>query len=80
MYNLYKISHHCNAGVTGILCMPTYLFVIITWAGALSSSSQIMNWGPNNGAMFTLSPDDQNNPKGNYLFPAGFTSIVHPYW
>ena len=60
--------------------MPTYVFANMTWTGTVSSATTILTWGPNNGAMFTLSPDDQNNQKGNYLFPAGFTSIVNPYW
>jgi hypothetical protein len=77
---IFESSHHCNIGVTGVLCMPTYVFVNMSWTGTIPNSQPIMNWGPNNGAMFTLGPDDQNNLKGNYLFPAGFVSIVHPYW
>lgn len=63
--------------------MPTYVFVNMKWTGTPSGGS-IMNWGPNNGAMFTLGPDDQVNTAvvnaGNHLFPPGITSIVHPYW
>lgn len=60
--------------------MPTYVFINMKWTGTISSTSRIVQWGPNNGAMFTLGPDDENNRNGNNLFPAGFCSIVNPYW
>jgi hypothetical protein len=50
------------------------------WTGVISDQSSLLQWGPNNGAMFTLGPDDENNLNGNKLFPAGFCSIVNPYW
>lgn len=60
--------------------MPTYVFVNMKWIGTISDDLPIIKWGPNNGAMFTLGPDDETNTQGNKLFPAGFCSIVHPYW
>ena len=66
--------------------MPTYVFVNMQWTGTSSIPpfDSVIRWGPNNGAMFTLGPDDQRNQSlvnaGNYLFPKGFTSILHPYW
>ncbi len=64
--------------------MPTYLFVNMKWTGSIPSDQPIVNWGPNNGAMFTLGPDDIKNQTlvnaGNYLFPPGFVSVVNPYW
>jgi hypothetical protein len=54
------------------------------WTGSIPSDQPIVNWGPNNGAMFTLGPDDIKNQTlvnaGNYLFPPGFVSVVNPYW
>ncbi|CAF1388475.1 unnamed protein product [Adineta ricciae] len=76
----FESSHHCNVGVTGILCMPTYVFVNMKWTGTFSDDFSMLKWGPNNGAMFTLGPDDEKNLSGNKLFPAGFCSIVNPYW
>ncbi|CAF4949646.1 unnamed protein product, partial [Rotaria sp. Silwood1] len=76
----FESSHHCNIGVTGVLCMPTYVFVNMKWTGVISDQSSLLQWGPNNGAMFTLGPDDEKNLNGNKLFPAGFCSIVNPYW
>jgi hypothetical protein len=60
--------------------MPTYVFVNMKWTGVTSDQSEMVQWGPNNGAMFTLGPDDEKNLYGNTLFPAGFCSIVNPYW
>ncbi|CAF1388780.1 unnamed protein product [Rotaria magnacalcarata] len=76
----FESSHHCQSGVTGVLCMPTYVFVNMKWTGVTSDRSSILKWGPNNGAMFTLGPDDEKNLNGNKLFPVGFCSIVNPYW
>ena len=76
----FESSHHCQSGVTGVLCMPTYVFVNMKWNGIISDNSEIVQWGPNNGAMFTLGPDDEQNLNGNKLFPTGFCSIIHPYW
>ena len=63
-----------------VLCMPTYVFANMTWTGSVGNGASIVTWGENNGAMLTLGNDDLNNVKGNYLFPPGFVSIVHPYW
>jgi len=60
--------------------MPTYVFVNMKWTGVTSDESSILQWGPNNGAMFTLGPDDEKNFNGSKLFPAGYCSIVNPYW
>lgn len=29
----FECSHHCDVGITGVLCMPTYVFVNMTWKG-----------------------------------------------
>ena len=57
--------------------MPTYVFVNMQWTGVISESTKIVEWSANNGAMFTLGPDDEINLNGNKLFPVGFCSIVH---
>ena len=61
-----------------VLCMPTYVFTNMKWNGLISDELRIVQWGPNNGAMFTLGPE--KNLNGNKLFPPGYRSIVHPYW
>jgi hypothetical protein len=64
--------------------MPIYMFKNMKWTGTVADNRQIVMWGENNGAMFTLSPDDEKNQTlvaaGNYLFPPGITSLVNPYW
>lgn len=60
--------------------MPTYVFINMVWTGTISDDAPIIQWGPNHGAMFTLGPDDEQSLTGNKLFPAGYSSIVHPYW
>jgi hypothetical protein len=60
--------------------MPTYVFINMQWTGVVPDDYSMLKWGPNNGAMFTLGPDEEKNVDGNRLFPAGFCSIVHPYW
>ncbi len=76
----FESAHHCNEGPTGVLCMPTYLFVNMSWIGEAKKPSITWHSGKitNNGAMFTLPPDDPL--LGNELFPKGFRSIIHPYW
>jgi len=40
-----------------------------------------IHWGINNGAMMTLSPPECANADGSAnFFPAGFCSVVNPYW
>lgn len=73
----FESSHHCNVGTTGVLCMPTYLFVRPTWQNVTGST--YVRWGPNNGAMFVLGPDDCANPNG-VMFPAGYCSLANPFW
>jgi hypothetical protein len=75
-------SHHCNVGVTGVLCMPTYVFVNCSFDNMTPTNQKNwIEWGENNGAMFTLGPDDcPLNTKGNPMFPAGYCSIINPYW
>jgi len=40
-----------------------------------------IHWGTNNGAMMTLSPPECANANGkSNFFPAGFCSVVNPFW
>lgn len=73
----FESSHHCNIGTTGVLCMPTYLFVKPTWKDVTSDS--YLRWGENRGAMYVLGPDDCANPNG-VMFPKGYCSVANPFW
>jgi hypothetical protein len=76
---VFETNHHCNVGVTGVLCMPTYVLVNPVFRSV--SEGKWVIWGANNGAMFTMSPNavDQANIAGNF-FPSGYNSLANPYW
>lgn len=79
----FETSHHCGAGVTGVLCNPQYIFKNPTWK---VTSSKWINWNVNNdgysyGGIYNLAPSDAANPKGIF-FPVGFQGAcngVHTY-
>eukprot|EP01097_Dermamoeba_algensis_P002778 TRINITY_DN2100_c0_g1_i1.p1 TRINITY_DN2100_c0_g1~~TRINITY_DN2100_c0_g1_i1.p1 ORF type:complete len:1249 (-),score=295.24 TRINITY_DN2100_c0_g1_i1:103-3849(-) len=73
----FESSHHCNIGVTGVLCMPTYVFVNPKWEGITSNT--YVTWGENHGAMFVLGPGEEANPNG-VIFPVGYCSLINPFW
>jgi hypothetical protein len=84
-----EANHHCNVGVTGILCFPTYMFHNVQWKNTDSmkrvwfqwKNEQTHNANQNHGGVFTLSPPDaQRVMNGGELehsiFPSGFVSLV----
>jgi len=76
----FEHDHHCGVGATGILCMPTYVLQNVTMVNPVTTRNWI-HWGTNNGAMMTLSPPECANANGkSNFFPAGFCSVVNPFW
>jgi len=79
----FESNHHCNVGITGaLLCMPQYVFVNITWESA-KGQYFYFNDNTNNGALFTLGPDDcaaSQRGLNTQIFPPYFCSLAHPYW
>ena len=77
-----EADHHCDEGVTGVLCAPTYVFVDVAWR---VTSAVWMYWyrpGADKGAsrntrggIFMLAPPEAANP-GGHIFPAGFGALV----
>ena len=77
-----EADHHCDEGVTGVLCSPTYVFVNVEWA---VTAARWMYWfqpGANAGAsantlggLFVLSPPEEANAAGS-VFPAGYCALV----
>ena len=85
-----EANHHCNVGVTGVLCMPQYILHDVTW----NNSNRNMKWviftthntqghqaNQNDGGIFTLSPSDaevvmQGGNVDGSMFPPGFVSVV----
>jgi hypothetical protein len=71
-------NHHCNEGVTGVLCSPVYIFLNTTWL--VNSGRFTFHGGANNfGGMFTLAPPDEKNVKGE-IFPAGYCSLASHFF
>jgi len=76
----FEHDHHCGVGATGILCMPTYVLQNVKMINPVTTQPWI-HWGTNNGAMMTLSPPECANTDGkSNFFPAGFCSVVNPFW
>jgi hypothetical protein len=76
-----ECSHHCGVGVTGVLCMPTYVLLNPVWLVPADATRSFIQWGANQGAMFTLAPPHvgTQNAQG-LMFPKGYVSLVHPAW
>jgi len=85
-----EANHHCNVGVTGFLCMPTYVLHKVKWKNQnrnrkwiafQRTSVQEHNNDQNHGGIFTLSPIDAatvlagGTVEGS-LFPQGYVSLV----
>ena len=84
-------NHHCNVGVTGVLCSPTYVLHGVEWAVSSSRWMYFHDEANNRGGVFTLSPPDATAVRaatgseaeggegggsaGAGIFPAGFTSL-----
>eukprot|EP00961_Rhodomonas_salina_P161961 2181547-Rhodomonas_salina.1 len=54
-----EANHHCNVGVTGMLCMPLYILHNVTWVGGSSTwvtfqkeNTQQHNANQNHGGIF----------------------------
>ena len=75
-----EANHHCNVGVTGVLCMPTYVLDRVSWAVQDTPTWHRMFYFNGNdqmkGGIFTLAPPEAiaGNPGGG-IFPPTFTSL-----
>jgi hypothetical protein len=76
-------NHHCNVGVTGFHCYPTYILDecdFRQWSGGWSGQPEIVfqEQANNFGGIFALSPSTialgTNDDDG--LFPSGFVALV----
>ena len=88
-----EANHHCHVGVTGSLCMPTYIFVNTkryesnsVWAYFGGGSKNPASHNSNYGGIFVLSPPDctENQKRSSEgavsaksFFPAGYCSLVN---
>lgn len=85
-----EANHHCNVGITGVLCMPQYILHNVDWKMTptgvkwiifqnINTQGHIAN--QNHGGIFTLSPPNAETVIGtgildNSIFPPGFVSAV----
>lgn len=73
-------NHHCNVGVTGALCAPTYVFDRVRWTATSAARWMYFQADANHyNGVFTLSPAEGANPHGT-IFPAGFQSLCSHYF
>jgi len=75
-----EANHHCHVGVTGVLCMPTYILHDVVWKGGQYNDYPWVEWqdGGNvvgdqrHGGIFTISPSSTKSS----FFPEGYKSVV----
>lgn len=76
-----EATHHCNVGVTGVLCSPTYVFDRVTWRATSARWMYFSAVANNRGGVFVLAPPEEPNPSG-HIFPPSFcalASATHAY-
>jgi hypothetical protein len=71
---LLEANHHCNVGVTGGLCTPTYVLDRVQWRATSARWFQFHAAANNYGGIFTLAPPERNAIDGG-LFPRGFVAL-----
>ena len=85
-----EANHHCAAGLTGVLCFPTYMLHNVQWKNMDTSKKwmrfqweklQPHNANQNHGGVFTLSPPDAQHVMNggeieHSIFPHPYVSLV----
>ena len=69
---LLESNHHCNVGVTGALCSPTYILDHVTWRPSSSVWFSFHAEANNNGGVFALAP---GTPHSHGVFPPGYVAL-----
>ena len=70
-------AHHCNVGVTGYICMPTYVFSNVQWKSTANTWVSFHYIANKFGGLFVLSPSEAvSNTGSGGFFPAGYQSMV----
>lgn len=80
----FEANHHCNEGVTGVLCFPQYILHNVNWRNTATTSQWarwFQNGNTNQGGVFTLSPPNaqivmDGGQLENNFFPPGFVSLA----
>ena len=71
-----EANHHCNVGVTGVLCMPTVVLDRVEWAVTSQKWLYFNGDDSMSGGIFTLAPPEalSGNSHG-HIFPPTFVSL-----
>jgi len=71
-----ETNHHCNVGVTGFLCMPTYILSNVSWH---STASPWVTWHEEANHWGGIIVEAPSAP-ASHFFPPGFQSLVSFHW
>jgi hypothetical protein len=73
-----EAAHHCNIGVTGYICMPSYILSNVNWQSTGNTWVTFHVNANRFGGIFILAPPEAVNNKGaGGFFPAGYQSMVY---
>jgi len=70
-----ETNHHCNDGITGFLCMPTYILDNVTWYSTATRWVEFHQEANNYGGIIVSALNQYSN-----FFPKSYCSLVSFYW
>eukprot|EP00547_Thalassionema_nitzschioides_P005356 CAMPEP_0194200236 /NCGR_PEP_ID=MMETSP0156-20130528/930_1 /TAXON_ID=33649 /ORGANISM="Thalassionema nitzschioides, Strain L26-B" /LENGTH=1934 /DNA_ID=CAMNT_0038925209 /DNA_START=189 /DNA_END=5989 /DNA_ORIENTATION=- len=91
-YVVLEANHHCNVGVTGHLCMPSYIFDNVLWIGNPAPTWMWLQRGgtggggifslspPNAQAVMSASPQEQAEYEFGKMFPPGYVTVASKHY
>eukprot|EP00985_Skeletonema_marinoi_P024316 scaffold16804_cov299-Skeletonema_marinoi.AAC.1 len=86
-----EANHHCNVGVTGLLCMPSYILHDVKWKVTKGGTwIWLQRGGTGGGGIFSLSPPNAEAVKSataeeqaaftDIIFPQGYVSVASGHY
>jgi len=86
-YVVLEANHHCNVGVTGLLCMPSYILHDVKWRVTKGGAwVWLQRGGTGGGGVFSLSPPNaqlvmnSDQPMEDSIFPPGYVSLASGHY
>ncbi|KAL7542580.1 hypothetical protein ACHAXR_011906 [Thalassiosira sp. AJA248-18] len=91
VYVVLEANHHCNVGVTGLLCMPAYILHDVKWKVTKGGAWILLQrGGTGGGGVFSLSPPNADavlsaTPEEqaafeDMIFPPGYVSLASGHY
>jgi len=79
-YVTLEANHHCNVGVTGLLCMPSYILHDVKWKVTKAGNwISLQRGGTGGGGIFSLSPPNAQAVKSaTDVEQAAFEDMIFP--